>query len=220
MFLWEEKTWSCEGLKETLFSLPSPRACLQSSGSLFVPHLSLGGGNPQQLRVFTTLATSSSVITRHLISGPSLYKIFQEETQPFTTILSFVLGWPLLLSLFAQIVILKVNATEFEKPWSSKVPGLNEQWVILMKYFRGTWPFSLLLTPHSSLHNYEWAWTVLHTQSTGRLHGLLQSHTAPEEWSQNSRLSRDLLSIHFPPPPSVLRISVHHHAKGLLGAAL
>ena len=48
----------------------------------------------------------------------------------------------------------------------------------------------------------------------------MQSHTAPEEWSQNSRLSCDLLSIHFPPLPSVLRISVHHHAKGLLGAAL
>ena len=207
--------WSCEGLKETLFSLPSPRARLQSSGSLFVPHLSLGGGNPQQLRVFTTLAISSSVITRHLISGPSLYKIFQEETQPFTTILSFVLGWPLLLSLFAQIVILKVNATEFEKPWSSKVPGLNEQWVILMKYFRGTWPFSSLLTPH---------YTIMSGPGQCCTHrargGSMQSHTAPEEWSQNSHLSCDLLSIHFPPPPSVLRISVHHHAKGLLGAAL
>lgn len=53
-----------------------------------------------------------------------------------------------------------------------------------------------------------------------RLHGLVQSHTAPEEWTQNSLLSRDLLSIHFPSLPSSAQISMLHHPKGLLGALL
>lgn len=53
----------------------------------------------------------------------------------------------------------------------------------------------------------------------GRLLGLVQSHTAPEEWRQIPRLSRDLLSLHFPPLPSSAQISMGH-PKGLLGAAL